>query len=417
MRKLLTIASAVFYFWGLTLSAAAEVKVPRVCETQSVDCFVLNLGKKAYAFHWKGNKVYYKKKNVSSLKINGQVVSSSDSPLKRAPLQWSFDNRVIKLTSEIINVSIDYKKDRLLSVNGKALGNLDYAFQKMEDAFNSEKSKITQRQAQQGQDNFFKVSFSKLSEDQKKQVQSLLSKLGYYDSSVDGLWGEGTLRAVREFGKHPVLKFPPNDARKATKIYNFLLNKNFEAMYMQAFKKEVADELVENRARYEEEKVFCENAQNSDFWKRFSFLRDKPINILGIDMSLTKNEAKKVLECKNYFCQNKKSIWGVQQLVCSKGRAEVTISGASLSFNCASLNVCGLSGDEIAEELIKAGKAFSMVPSVQYMEDIQVLKYCDRGRAGDILCVEENEFLKAFGRGALVTIDKGNLGKAKPTFD
>ena len=174
---------------------------------------------------------------------------------------------------------------------------------------------------------------------------------------------------------------------------------------------------AERVAKAAVEKQFCKNAQSSDFWKRFSFLRDKPINILGIDMSLTKNEAKKVLECKNYFCQNKKSIWGVQQLVCSKGRAEVTISGASLSFNCASLEVCGLSGDEIATELIKAGKAFSMVPSVQYMEDIQVLKYCDRGRAGDILCVEENEFLKAFGGGALVTIDKGNLGKAKPTFD
>ena len=58
-----------------------------------------------------------------------------------------------------------------------------------------------------------------------------------------------------------------------------------------------------------------------------------------------------------------------------------------------------------------------MEPSVQYLEDIQVLKYCDRGRAGDILCVVENELAKAFGAGTSVTIEKGNLGKAKPAFD
>ena len=51
MRKLLTFTFALFYFWIFTLSAAAAVKVPNVCETQSVDCFVLNLGKNAYVFH------------------------------------------------------------------------------------------------------------------------------------------------------------------------------------------------------------------------------------------------------------------------------------------------------------------------------------------------------------------------------
>lgn len=432
MRKLLTVTFALFYFWVFTFNAAAAVKVPNVCETQSVDCFVLNLGKNAYAFHWKGNKIYYKKKNVKSLKINGRVVSSSDSPIESVPLKWSYNNRVINLSSDIINLSIDYKKDRLLTVNGKALGNLDYAFQKMEDAFKSEKSKIMKRQAQKTQDNFLKVGFSKLSAEQRKQVQSLLSNLGLYNSSVDGLWGNGTLRAVREFARNYNLGkklAPANDVSAAAEIYSKIFSyKTDEAVYLDAVKKKeeenrlkeelaAAKERERKKREVEEQKLFCENAQASDFWKRFSFLRDKPINILGIDMSLTANEAKKVLECKSYYCQNKTSIWGVQQLVCSKGNAEVTISGASFSFNCASLNVCGLSGDEVAMELIKAGKAFSMEPSVQYLEDIQVLKYCDRGRAGDILCVVENELAKAFGAGTSVTIEKGNLGKAKPAFD
>ena len=86
-------------------------------------------------------------------------------------------------------------------------------------------------------------------------------------------------------------------------------------------------------------------------------------------------------------------------------------------FNCASVNVCGLSADEVASALIDAGKAFYMEPSVEFFEDVQTIKYCDRGKAGDILCVSENDLTKLFGGGAFITIDKGNLGKAKPKFD
>ena len=58
-----------------------------------------------------------------------------------------------------------------------------------------------------------------------------------------------------------------------------------------------------------------------------------------------------------------------------------------------------------------------MEPSVDYFENVQILKYCDRGKAGDILCVTENELTKFFGGGASITIEKGNLGKVKPNFD
>ena len=109
IRKLLIIASTLFYSLGFALTATAAVNVPRVCNTQSVDCFVLNLGSDVYAFHWKKNRLYYKRKNVSSLKINGRTVNSSDSPVQSTALNWRLDNGIFSLSSDKINLKIDFK--------------------------------------------------------------------------------------------------------------------------------------------------------------------------------------------------------------------------------------------------------------------------------------------------------------------
>jgi len=46
-----------------------------------------------------------------------------------------------------------------------------------------------------------KVAFKKLSQDKRKQVQSNLKDLGYYKSSIDGLYGEGTAGALTAYNK------------------------------------------------------------------------------------------------------------------------------------------------------------------------------------------------------------------------
>ena len=271
IRKLLIIASTLFYSLGFALTATAAVKVPRVCETQSVDCFVLNLGNDVYAFHWKGNRLYYKRKNASSLKINGRTVNSSDSPVQSTALNWRLDNGIFSLSSDKINLKIDFKRDRLLKVNGKTLGNLNYDFQKIGDAAKSElakqakrkaqqKAKQAKRQAQQKRDNLLKSSFGRLDDIQKKQIQVILGNAGHYKSNVDGLWGNGTLLAVKAFIRNyatvmgSTLSEPvnPNDADR---LFQLILNFEAErAKRVEAKKQREAEEKRRAEEREAEEK-------------------------------------------------------------------------------------------------------------------------------------------------------------------
>ena len=46
-----------------------------------------------------------------------------------------------------------------------------------------------------------KAAFIKLSKSQRKQVQSILSELGFYKSSIDGLYGKGTAAALKTYNK------------------------------------------------------------------------------------------------------------------------------------------------------------------------------------------------------------------------
>ena len=45
------------------------------------------------------------------------------------------------------------------------------------------------------------TAFINLSEDDRKKVQSILSDLGFYKSSIDGLYGKGTLEALTAYNK------------------------------------------------------------------------------------------------------------------------------------------------------------------------------------------------------------------------
>ena len=86
------------------------------------------------------------KENVATLRINGQVVGSSNPKFLKKPLKWNFKNRILFLNSEEINLSIDFKRDRLVKINKKAVGNLGYEFQSIENAVKVESSKrITKR--------------------------------------------------------------------------------------------------------------------------------------------------------------------------------------------------------------------------------------------------------------------------------
>ena len=65
-----------------------------------------------------------------------------------------------------------------------------------------------------------KASFRDQSLLRRKQIQYALRKLGYYTSSVDGLWGKGTARAVVNYGQDK--KLGPNNP---SEIFSSVLSK------------------------------------------------------------------------------------------------------------------------------------------------------------------------------------------------
>ncbi len=307
-------------------------------------------------------------------------------------------------------------------------------------------------QAVVGSEKVFKSKFVRSPEFSRKKFQKILKATGYYNGRTDGYWDQKLVQSTnlailenfqqivltsshskeemwRAWGNEGVeLGYLFTDEFREKFDYEFAVasaeRKQKEKLIQQ---EEAAKERERKKREAQEQKLFCENTQNSDFWKRFSFLREKPINILGVDMSMSLGEIRKVLECKNYRCQYETNMSGAKLLVCSEKKAQITISSTNLSFNCASLNVCGLNLEEVGQKLIDAGKIFAMEPSIDFNSEVnlQTTKYCGRGRAGDTLCVEQSTFVTLnsienalLGGGEITTIlNKSNLGKAKPNFD
>ena len=232
-------------------SSVTAAELPSECKTQSVNCFVINIDRKAYAFYWKKDQLFHQKKNVATLRINGQVVGSSNPKFLKKPLKWNFKNRILFLNSEEINLSIDFKRDRLVKINKKAVGNLGYEFQSIENAVkvesskritkrNQEKAKAEAEQRLKKQNDFLKKAFNELTIEQKKKIQSMLILDGHYNKNVDGKWGKGTLDALRGFISVSSFYFgtkldPPNHISQAKNLLKLI--ENFETEKAEAERK------------------------------------------------------------------------------------------------------------------------------------------------------------------------------------
>ena len=62
-------------------------------------------------------------------------------------------------------------------------------------------TKVVVTPANKTEEIFAKTHFAKLGRVQRKQLQYGLKQLGYYSSSIDGLWGKGTNAGVNSFAK------------------------------------------------------------------------------------------------------------------------------------------------------------------------------------------------------------------------
>lgn len=174
---------------------------------------------------------------------------------------------------------------------------------------------------------------------------------------------------------------------------------------------------TEMNERREYQANFCQILNNPDFWRRFDFLREKPIDILNVDMSMNKDEIELALGCKGYVCQNVIS-YGFEKRACKNGNKEIILENDSVVFNCASTNTCGLSSEEIAAELIKVGKILFFETDVYNLDGDLIYTRCSRGSQGDKLCVEDRARYQgwAFFQN-VIKLEKGNIGKGAPKFD
>ena len=68
------------------------------------------------------------------------------------------------------------------------------------------------------------VAFTQLSQSQRKQVQSILSNLGFYNSSIDGLYGKGTAKALTSYNKQNLNGADLTKNENAGKLINAILS-------------------------------------------------------------------------------------------------------------------------------------------------------------------------------------------------
>ena len=68
-----------------------------------------------------------------------------------------------------------------------------------------------------------RTAFKKLSKEQRKQVQSNLKNLGFYKSSIDGLYGKGTADALVEYNKQNLNGADLKKSKNVEKLFNVVL--------------------------------------------------------------------------------------------------------------------------------------------------------------------------------------------------
>ena len=68
-----------------------------------------------------------------------------------------------------------------------------------------------------------KTAFKKLSKENRKQLQSNLKDLGFYKSSIDGLYGKGTAGALTAYNKQNLNGADLKKSENVEKLFNVVL--------------------------------------------------------------------------------------------------------------------------------------------------------------------------------------------------
>jgi hypothetical protein len=111
-------------------------------------------------------------------------------------VDWQFDGEWLRLTSRTDGAKIAFS-----SKNGYRISD---GMQEAADCVFTDPDKLVLLPVSEGAQ--LRLVFLALSEDQRKEVQSDLARKGYYRSTIDGLWGTGTERAILDFQTKSILE-------------------------------------------------------------------------------------------------------------------------------------------------------------------------------------------------------------------
>ena len=112
---------------------------------------------------------------------------------------------------------------------------------------------------------FTKNDFIVFNQLERRQIQYALKRLGYYSSSVDGLWGRGTERAVNRFVQDEDIK-----TNLATNVYKSLMMAvDVSSVVLQPATKSTP-KIVKSSTPKSKDNKFCRLNNNTQFNRMFS---------------------------------------------------------------------------------------------------------------------------------------------------
>lgn len=238
-------------------------------------------------------------------------------------------------------------------------------------------------------------------------LQERLSELGYYKGELDNIWGGMMYEAMEEtlktFNKESTLI----DVKDKNAVPKFLqaiaIPENDESFTIQHKEPETAD--LEKEELTEAEIATIETSE--------------AIRLAGIDLSMSELLQRKILTKNGYICEE--AIHESLPTICKKEQASIRIKKDELTFNCHNFNVCHMSFEELAQDVVDS----NIVESVDYdtssyvWAKIQIFveTYCGRGNAGDSLCVKRETQANGHVGGNLLKLKKDALGKGSSSYN
>lgn len=184
--------------------------------------------------------------------------------------------------------------------------------------------------------------------------------------------------------------------------------------------KAIAQRRIDEQERQEQANQAKRVASAQAETERLSGICDGAIQLKGVCWSQSKDQMKTMLVSKNYACGTSQGIFGSIE-TCTQGEQTITFRREELSFSCENFNACRFTAEELGQEIVNQGFVTSLEPDIETFSDgvntFYTKTYCGRGKAGDEICVVEDQNILTGAPIISVRLSKGALGSGGFNFD